>query len=211
MKSKTQPTTKPNTKNMKKHQSPKSQSEIIIYQTKDGKNSVEVQLDHQTIWLDAHKIASIFEVDRTVVVKHIQNIFRTEELSKNSTCAIFAQVAADGKKRQMHSYNLDMIIAVGYRVNSKRATQFRIWASGVLKDHLTKGFTINRQRFEENARELEVALELVRKAAKNPDLLDDVGAGLVDVITRYTHTHSNLFAFAALSSRCHSRESGNLE
>ena len=164
------------------------QSEIIIYKTKDGKNSVEVKLSKETIWLDAHKIAAIFDVDRTVIVKHLQNIFKTEELSKKSTCAKIAQVAADGKTRQMDVYNLDAIIAVGYRVNSKRATQFRIWATSVLRDHLTQGWTINRQRFEKNASELTAALELVRKAAKNPDLLNDVSSGLVDVITRYTQT-----------------------
>lgn len=164
----------------------KPQSEIVIYQ--NSNKTVEVKLNAETLWLDAHKIAEIFGVDRTVVVKHLQNIYKTEELQKTSTCAKIAQVAADGKKRQMDIYNLDAIIAVGYRVNSKRATQFRIWATSVLKDHLTQGFTLNRQRFEENARELETALELVRKAAKSPELNFDSSRGLVDVISRYTQT-----------------------
>jgi prophage maintenance system killer protein len=166
----------------------KNQSQIIIYKSKDGKNSVEVKLSKESAWLDTHKIASIFDVDRTVILKHIQNIYKTKELYKNSTCAKIAQVAADGKTRQMLVYNLDVVIAAGYRVNSKKATEFRIWSTNILKDHLTKGFTINRQRFEENAAELESALELVRKTAKNPELLNDVGSGLVDVITRYTKT-----------------------
>lgn len=166
----------------------KNQSQIIIYKSKDGKNSVEVKLSKESAWLDTHKIASIFDVDRTVILKHIQNIYKTKELYKNSTCAKIAQVAADGKTRQMLIYNLDVVIAAGYRVNSKKATEFRIWSTNILKDHLTKGFTINRQRFEENAAELESALELVRKTSQNPELLNDVGSGLVDVITRYTKT-----------------------
>jgi prophage maintenance system killer protein len=164
----------------------KTQSDIVIFQS--GKNAVEVRLNSETLWLDAHQIASVFEVDRTVIVKHLQNIYKTEELSKNSTCAKIAQVAADGKKRQMYSYSLDAVIAVGYRVNSKRATQFRIWSTTILRDHLTKGFTLHRQRFEKNAAELEAALELVRKVAQNPKLLAEAGRGLVDVITRYTQT-----------------------
>ena len=164
----------------------KPQAEIVIYQSSN--KTVEVRLNGETLWLDAHQIAKIFDVDRTVIVKHLQNIYKTEELSKNSTCAKIAQVAADGKKRQMHIYNLDAIIAVGYRVNSKYATQFRIWSTRVLKDHLTQGFTINRQRFEENARDLETALELVRKASKSTELTFDSSRGLIDVISRYTQT-----------------------
>lgn len=164
----------------------KPQAEIVIYQSSN--KTVEVRLNGETLWLDAHQIAKIFDVDRTVIVKHLQNIYKTEELSKNSTCAKIAQVAADGKKRQMHIYNLDAIIAVGYRVNSKHATQFRIWSTRVLKDHLTQGFTINRQRFEENARDLETALELVRKASKSTELTFDSSRGLIDVISRYTQT-----------------------
>jgi len=164
----------------------KPQSQIVIYQ--NSNKTVEVKLNAESLWLDAHKISEIFDVDRTVVVRHLQNIYKTEELIKNSTCAKIAQVAADGKKRQMDIYNLDAIIAVGYRVNSKRATQFRIWATSVLKDHLNKGFTINRQRFEENAKELETALELVRKASKSSELNFDSSRGLIDVISRYTQT-----------------------
>lgn len=176
---------------MKKSQSPKAQSEIVIYQTKDGKNSVEVQLCAETLWLNLQQIADLFDRDKSVISRHLKNIFVEDELDEEATVANFATVQSEGERsvsRNIDYYNLDVIISVGYRVNSKQGTKFRQWASGVLKDHLTKGFTINRQRFEENARELEVALELVRKAAKNPDLLDDVGAGLVDVITRYTQT-----------------------
>lgn len=97
---------------------------IVIYRDKNKK--VEVNFEKETVWLDAHKIAYIFDVDRTVIVKHINNVYKTRELVKKTTCAKIAQIAADGKTRKMNIYNLDVIIAVGYRVNSKRATFFRI-------------------------------------------------------------------------------------
>ena len=106
------------------------QNELIIYQDKDKK--VEVQLREETLWLDAHQIAFLFDVQRPAIVKHIGNIYKSGELDESSTCSILEQVAADGKKRKMKLYNLDVIIAVGYRVNSKKATQFRIWATQVL-------------------------------------------------------------------------------
>ncbi|MGB3480526.1 MAG: RhuM family protein, partial [bacterium] len=105
---------------MKKNNTRKG--EIVIYQTAKKKVELRVRLEKETIWIDAHQIAQVFIVDRTVVVKHIRNIYETGELPKTSTCAKIAQVAADGKIRKMNLYNLDMIISVGYRVNSKRAT-----------------------------------------------------------------------------------------
>jgi hypothetical protein len=114
-----------NWKNMKNEEFKKG--EIVIYKAKGGP-LIDVRLKEGTVWLDAHLIAEIFDIDRTVIVKHIGNIYKTGELSERSTCAKIAQVAADGKTRQMNTYNLDVILSVGYRVNSKRATQFRIWA-----------------------------------------------------------------------------------
>jgi len=117
-------------------------NEIIIYTTPDGKETFEVNLKKDTVWLDAHQLARLFERDRSVIVRHVNNVYGTNELYKKSTCAKITQVAQDGKKRQMLIYNLDMIISVGYRVNSKRGTQFRIWATNVLKGHLIEGYTI---------------------------------------------------------------------
>ena len=111
--------------------------EIQIYKTQQG-TEIQVSLDKDTIWLDAHLIASLFEVNRPAIVKHIQNIYKSGELDQNSTCSILEQVAADGKKRKMNLYNLDVIISVGYRVNSKTATQFRQWATQRLKEYLSK-------------------------------------------------------------------------
>ena len=104
-------------------------SQVVIYRAPGGSVSLEVKLQGETVWLDAHHMARLFDRDRTVIVRHIRNIYQTKELDRTSTCAKNAQVAADGKVRLMDLYNLDMIISVGYRVNSKRGTQFRIWAT----------------------------------------------------------------------------------
>ncbi len=102
--------------------------EIVLYRTKDGRTNLEIKLTRNTMWMDAHQMAKLFGRDRSVIVRHISNIYATRELQRSATCAKNAQVAADGKLRQMDLYNLDMIISVGYRVNSKRGTEFRIWA-----------------------------------------------------------------------------------
>lgn len=121
-------------------------SEIIIYQTDDGKIKIDVQIEDETVWLTQSKIAELFVVDRSVVTKHLQNIFREGELDKKSTSAKFAQVRNEGQRqitRDMELYNLDAIISVGYRVNSAQATQFRIWATQRLREYIIKGFTMN--------------------------------------------------------------------
>ena len=164
----------------------KNQSQIIIYQS--GKNAVEVQLKSETLWLNLQQIADLFDRDKSVISRHLSKIFKEKELERKSVVAKNATTAADGKTYQVEHFNLDAILSVGYRVNSRQGTRFRQWASSILRDHLTKGFTLHRQRFEKNAAELEAALELVRKAAQNPELLAEAGRGLVDVITRYTQT-----------------------
>jgi hypothetical protein len=122
-----------------------NRGEIAIYKMENNPE-IKVKLEKDTVWLDAHQIAALFGIDRTVAVKYINNIYTTKELLEKTTCAKIAQVAADGKMRKMNIYNLDMIISVGYRVNSKKATQFRIWATTTLKDYLVKGFAINENR-----------------------------------------------------------------
>ena len=116
----------------------------IIYN--NGEIELKVSIDKNTIWLNANDIASIFDVNRPAVVKHIGNIYKTDELDKNSTCSILEQVASDGKKRKINFYNLDMIISIGYRVNSKKATKFRQWSNSVLKEYIYDGYTINTDK-----------------------------------------------------------------
>jgi hypothetical protein len=124
-------------------------SEMVLYKAKDGTVRLDVQLKRETIWLDAHQMAELFARDRTVVLRHIRNIYKTGELPRESTSAKIAQVAADGKIRQMDIFNLDVIISVGYRVNSRRGTEFRIWATNILKRHLVQGYTVNEKRLKE--------------------------------------------------------------
>ena len=115
----------------------------------NGEIELKVSIDKDTIWLNANDISNIFDVNRPAIVKHIGNIYKTDELDKNSTCSILEQVANDGKKRKMNFYNLDIVISVGYRVNSKKATKFRQWANSVLKNYIYNGYTINTDKLTE--------------------------------------------------------------
>ncbi len=165
-----------------------SESNILIYQAEDGSAVTEVRLGAETVWLRQEQMAQLFGRERSVISKHLRNVFAEGELEPAAVCANFAHTAADGKIYQVDHYNLDVIISVGYRVKSAQGTRFRQWATRTLREHLTQGYTLNRQRLETNARELEVALQLVRKAAQSPDLLAETGRGLVDIVTRYAQT-----------------------
>jgi prophage maintenance system killer protein len=167
--------------------------EIIIFKTKDGPE-IDVRLVEDSVWLDAHLIGKLFEVDRTVVVKHVGNIYKSKELNENSTCAKIAQVAADGKIRKMNLYNLDMIISIGYRVNSKRATQFRIWATKTLKNHLVDGYTINEKRLlsaQNKFNELTETIEFLKEKSSDEFLVDQQHE-LLSLLSSYSKTLSLL-------------------
>jgi len=123
-------------------------TEFMLYTTPNGKVKVEIFLRDETVWLTQAKIAELFGVDRSVVTKHLKNIFESGELEEDSVCANFAHTADDGKTYQTKFYNLDAIISVGYRVNSRQATHFRIWATQVLKEYIIKGFAMNDERLK---------------------------------------------------------------
>lgn len=125
-----------------------NKSEIIIYQTEDGNTKIETKFENDTVWLSIDQMAELFQRDRSVIGKHIRNIFNEGELDKNSVWAKFAYTAIDGKTYQVDYYNLDVIISVGYRVKSLRGTQFRIWATHRLKEHMIKGFTLDDERLK---------------------------------------------------------------
>ncbi len=166
-------------------------SEIIIYQ-EEGQ-AVEVRLDaaHDTVWLTQRQMGGVFETTPENVLMHLKNIYKDQEINEEATAKDFLAVRTEGSrkvKRTLKHYNLDAIISVGYRVNSKRAVQFRQWATRILREHLTQGWTLSRQRLEANANELESALLLVQKAAQSPELQTDTGRGLVDIVTRYAQT-----------------------
>lgn len=159
-------------------------SEIIIYEPADG-GHVTVRLEGESLWLTQEQIADLFKRERSVITKHLRNIFQDGELVEESNVQ---NLHIAGSDKPVKVYNLDAIISVGYRVNSKRGTQFRQWATGILRDHLMQGWTLDRARFEHNAAELEAALALVRKTAQSPDLIADTGRGLVEIVSRYTQT-----------------------
>lgn len=164
---------------------------IIVYEAPDGGVRVDVRLDRDTVWLTQDQMSGLFGRERSVITKHVRNVFRDGELDPGATCAKFAQVQIEGGRtvnREIDHYNLDVIISVGYRVKSAQGTRFRQWATTTLREHLVRGYTLNRQRFEQNAAELETTLALIRRAAAGEALTTDQGRGLVDVIARYTQT-----------------------
>jgi len=163
--------------------------EIVIYKSPTGPE-IQVKLEKETVWLNAHLIARLFDVNRPAIVKHINNIYKTGELDKKSTCSILEQVAADGKIRKVNLYNLDMIISVGYRVNSKRATQFRIWATKTLKEYLVKGYTINQKRLlqaQNNLKELQSTINFLQEKSKHK-LLEGQEQEILNLLASYSKT-----------------------
>lgn len=169
-------------------------NQIEIYQTKDKQTEIDVTFEGDTVWLSQYQLAELFYTDRTSILKHLKNIFKSKELNEKQTCAKFAQVQKEGNKivkREILHYNLDAIISVGYRVNSKRGTQFRQWATQRLKEHLVKGYTLNEKRLQqmvENMRQLESAVKLIQQSGSSAALSTAEAIGLLEIITNYTHS-----------------------
>ena len=164
---------------------------IEIFQSEDGKTQVEVYFDQDTLWLPQSQMAELFDKDSDTIGLHLKNIYESGELKQLATTEETSVVRQEGNrkvKRKIKFYNLDAIISVGYRVNSIKGTQFRIWATQRLREYLTKGYTLNQQRFEQNAQELEAALSLIKKTAQSPAVTAEVGTGLVEIVSRYTQT-----------------------
>ncbi|TVZ47472.1 virulence protein RhuM/Fic/DOC family protein [Olleya sp. Hel_I_94] len=137
----------------------KEQNQIEIYQSDDGTTELQVNLQKETVWLNRNQLANLFDRDVKTIGKHLTNVFKEGELSKEGTVAKYATVQKEGDRevtRDVEHYNLDVIISVGYRVKSQRGTQFRIWANSILKDHLVKGYTINQKRLEQKEQEVKL-------------------------------------------------------
>lgn len=170
-----------------------TKDQITIYQTKDGNTSIEVKLENDSIWLNQHQLAELFKTDRTSLAKHIRNIYKAGELDEISTCAKFAQVQTEGSrtiKREVIHYNLDLIISVGYRINSKLGTQFRIWANKILKEYLIKGYSLNEIRLREQndqLKSLKNTVGLLSNILENRPLNSDEATGLLRVVTDYAY------------------------
>ena len=169
---------------------------IEIYCSQDGSIQLNVKLENDTVWLTQSQMAELFGVDRTSIVRHIRNIYKSEELDQNSTCAKNAQVRTEGHRsilREIPYYNLDMIISVGYRVNSKNATSFRRWATSVLKQYLIKGYAINQQIKLDRYNELKDVVHLMsRTVGLQEKVTSEEYGGLFNVISDYVYALDTL-------------------
>jgi prophage maintenance system killer protein len=171
-------------------------SPVKLFQAEDGQTTLEVQLKDETVWLNQQQMASLFQIERSVITKHINNIFKTEELEKKAVCAKIAHTAADNKTYQTNFYNLDVIIAIGYRVNARRGTQFRIWATSILKDHLIKGYTLNQRRLaEKGILEAQQVLSLLTNTLENQNLVSDEGLSVLNLVNQYAKTWQLLLQY----------------
>ena len=154
------------------------ENKIVIYQTEDGQTQIDVRMENETVWLTQAQMAELFQTDRTSIVRHINNIYKVEELERDATCAKIAQVQKEGDRtvrRLVPYFNLDMIISVGYRVNSKRGVKFRQWANRVLKQYLMKGYAVNERIRREQIGELRQLVQLVGRTLQNREMSSEVG------------------------------------
>jgi len=161
-------------------------NEIILYQTGDNQAQVEVRFEGDTVWLNQKQIAHLFDKDSDTIGLHLKNIYLEEELDENSTTEFFSVVQTEGRrqvKRRLKFYNLDAILSVGYRVSSKKGTQFRQWATQRLKDHLVQGYTINQKRLDE----LRQTVQFIAEKAKDVANVDEA-KGIMDIISQYTQS-----------------------
>jgi len=157
--------------------------EIVLYREAGGGSALKVRLEKETVWLSLSQIADLFNRDKSVISRHLRNVFNENELDRKSVVAFFATTGTDGKNYQVEYFNLDAIISVGYRVNSKRGTQFRIWATRVLKDHIVKGYTANEHRLQE----LQQSLQLVEHVLDRHEVTSDEAKALLRVVTDYAY------------------------
>lgn len=195
----------------------KEEQQIVIYKTEDGRTHLEVRLQRETLWLTQKQIAELFEIEVPAINKHISNIFETGELEEMATISKMEIVRKEGRRtvrRTVGHYNLDMIISVGYRVNSKRGTQFRIWANQILKDYLVRGFAINEKRIKESATQLDELKHIIRiqeKVFSAYALQTNEAEGLLHVISAYAralemlddYDHQRLKVFQTKSRSIH--------
>ena len=167
---------------------------IIIYQSEDGKTQLDVKLEKETVWLTQKQIAELFGTKRPAISKHLKNIYTSEELTEESTCSILEHMGNDGRQSyNTKYYNLDAILSVGYRVNSKNATRFRQWANSVLKQYLVKGYAINENIRKHQIAELRQLIQVLGRAIQQqPAKTTDESNALFDVVVDYTYALDTL-------------------
>ena len=175
---------------------------IQIYQSDDGQVQLDIQLEQETLWLTQLQMSNLFETTPENVLMHLKNIFSEQELDETATTKGFLVVRQEGTRqvqRELKHYNLDAIISVGYRVNSSRATQFRVWATGTLKQHLVEGYTLNRRRLHERGIEFEQAISLLSRTLVKQQLMNNAGEAVLSVISDYARSWSLLQGYDAQS------------
>ena len=174
---------------------------LVRYEAVTGEVVFDLDKEKETIWATQAQIAQLFDVDRTVIGRHLRNIFKDGELEEERVCAKNAHTAKDGKTYATNFYNLDAIISVGYRVNSKKATKFRVWATSVLKKYVVEGVAVNERRLkelpEEKLKQVEATLGLVRRLMLKAELEEDEAKGILEVISRYGKTIETITEFDA--------------
>lgn len=167
-----------------------SHGEVVVYEAPDGAIRVDVRLERETVWLTQKQMADLFDTSTDNVGLHLKNIFSGGELDERATTEDSSVVRTEGRRtvrRRVKHYNLDAIISVGYRVNSRRGTQFRIWATGTLREHLLRGYTLNERRLRERGfGEIEEAIGLLARTLTSHALITDEGRTVLDVVRRYT-------------------------
>ncbi len=175
------------------------ENQIVIYKTNDGQTAIDVRMENETVWLTQAQMAELFQKDRTVIGRHIRNVFREGELDENVVCAKFAHTTQHGaikgkqQKQEVVLYNLDVIISVGYRVRSQRGVQFRQWANRVLKDYLLKGYAVNERIRKSQISELRQLVQMVGRTLQNQPLLNnDENQALFDIVVDYTYALDTL-------------------
>lgn len=169
-----------------------SDLQVQIFTSQDGSAQLEVALDQETVWLNQAQMCELFGRERSVITKHIRNVFNEGELDRDSVRAKFAHTARDGKKYLVDHYNLDVIISVGYRVKSQRGVQFRQWATRVLKDHLVQGYTLNQRRLAERDIDQKQLFDLLSRTLTNQELVSAEGEAVARVISDYARSWSLL-------------------
>lgn len=171
-------------------------SEIILYQSKNGNIELEVNLTGETVWLSLQQLSDLFCRNKSVISRHLNNVFKINELDRGSVVAKYATTALDGKTYQVEYYNLDVILSVGYRVNSKEAVIFRQWATTILKQHLIHGYTTYEKRLaERGVKELEQTVTLLHRTLVNHQLVNDIGSESIQIIISYAKTWHLLLAY----------------
>lgn len=169
--------------------------QVKIFESNDGQASLEVALKNDNVWLSQQQMVQLFDRERSVISKHINNVFKEGELERKAVCAKFAHTASDGKVYNIQCFSLHVVISVGYRVKSKSGVQFRQWATHILKQHIVEGHALNKRRLLERGIEFQQAVNLLSRTLANQQLVSSEGEEVLRVVADYARSWSLLQAY----------------